>query len=82
MLCIISGVSFAIIWGHSLVFLFDSHSRSNIGQIEQNGKSVLLKLYVLQNVESYIKEIYVPPRQEMFMETQYFRITTTDETKD
>jgi len=60
-----------------LVFLFDSHSRSNIGQIEQNGKSVLLKLYA-----HYIKEIYVPPGQEMFMETQYFRITTTDETKD
>jgi len=43
---------------------------------------VLLKFHELRNVESYIKEIYVPPEQNMFMETQYFRITIIDEIKD
>jgi len=67
--------------GKLLSLFIDPHSRSRIGQIEQNGKSVLLKFYALQNVESYIKEIYVPPGQEMFLDTQYFRITTTNEIK-
>jgi len=81
-MCIISGVSFAIIWGNRSVYLFDPHSRSIYGQIDPNGKSVLLKFSTLQNVESYIKEIYVPLGQTMYLETQYFRIITPDDVKD
>jgi len=79
MLCIISGVSFSIIWGNSSVYLFDPHSRDIRGQITDNGRSVLLKFQTLHNVESYIKEVYVPQGQEMYLETQYFRIITTEE---
>jgi len=57
MLCIISGVSFAIIWRNSSVYLFDPHSRSNYGQIIQNGKSVLLEFSTFRDVESYIREM-------------------------
>jgi len=35
MLCIISGVSFSIIWGNSSLYLFDPHSRDNRGQIKK-----------------------------------------------
>jgi len=51
MLCIINGVSFAIIWENS-VYLFDLHSRDNHGNITENDTSVLLKFEALQNVEN------------------------------
>jgi len=59
--------------------LFDPHSRNNSGQITENGSSVLLKFNALQSVENYIKDIHVSPGQEMYLETQYFRIITTDQ---
>jgi len=40
---------------------------------------VLLKFHTLHNVESYIKEIYVPRGYETYLETQYFRIIATEE---
>jgi len=82
MLCIISGVSFAIIWGNSSVYLFDPHSRDNKGQVRDNGSSMLLEFLTLRYVENYIKEIYVPREQEMYLETQYFRIVTNKQITD
>jgi len=38
-----------------------------------------LKFNALQSVENYIKDIHVSPGQEMYLETQYFRIITTDQ---
>jgi len=82
MLCITSGVSFAIIWANSSVYLFDPHSRNNCGQIIDDGTSVLLKFPSLQDAENYIKEIYVPPEQERYLETQYFRIAINEPIRD
>jgi len=62
-----------------IIYLFDPHSRDNRGQITDSGRSVLLKFQTLHNVENYIKEIYVPQGQEMYLETQYFRIITTED---
>lgn len=79
MVCIISGISFSIIWGNPQVYLFDPHSRSNCGQITESGTSVLLKFDSLNKVENHIKEIYVPPGQGRCLETQCFKIVTSDQ---
>jgi len=82
MLYIINDVSFTVIWGNSSIYLFDPHSRDNSGQIVDNGSSVLLNFCTIRNVESYIKEIYVPQGLEIYLETQYFRIVTTKQITD
>ncbi|XP_057297689.1 uncharacterized protein LOC130628722 [Hydractinia symbiolongicarpus] len=79
MVGIISGVSFAIVWDHPQIYLFDPHSRTSLGQITEQGTSVLLKFDSLQHVESYIREIYVTPGEAMCFETQYFKILTTEQ---
>lgn len=49
-ICIISGISFAILWGARCVYIFDSHSRNALGEIAENGTSVLLKMNNLNTV--------------------------------
>ena len=55
----INGYTFALIWNKSGIFLCDSHSRNKEGFITSDGASVLLKFKTLDDVQNYIKEVYM-----------------------
>ena len=50
---------FAIIPFSSHYYIFDSHSRDNIGQASENGSSVLLKFLTIKHVLNFIITTYL-----------------------
>ena len=50
---------FAIILFSSHYYIFDSHSRDNIGQASENGSSVLLKFLTITHVLNFITTAYL-----------------------
>ena len=55
----IQGMCFAIIPFSSHYYIFDSHSRDNIGQASENGSSVLLKFLTIKHVLNFIITTYL-----------------------
>ena len=55
----IQGMCFAIIPLSSHSYTFDSHSRDNIGQVSENGLSVLLKFLTIEHVLNFIPTTYL-----------------------
>ena len=74
----INGYTFALIWSKSAVFLRDSHSRDEQGFTTPDGTSVLLKFRSLDDVQSYITNIYLVHQnmQITFYQLQYIKIET------
>ena len=72
----INGYTFALIWNKSGIFLCDSHSRSKEGFITADGTSVLLKFKTLNEVQNYIKEVYMLSQnlQVLTYQIQYINI--------
>ena len=50
---------FAIIQFSSDCYIFDSHSRDNIGQAKENGSSVLLKFFTIEHVLNFRTTTYL-----------------------
>ena len=78
----INGYTFALIWNKSGIFLCDSHSRNKEGIITADGASVLLKFKTMDDVQNYIKEVYMLSQnfQVLTYQMQYINIEvkTTD----
>ena len=55
----IQGKSFAIIPISSHYYIFDSHSRDNIGEASESGSSVLLKSLTIEDVWNFITTTYL-----------------------
>ena len=58
-ICVIQGMFFVIIPFSSHYYIFDSHSRDNIGQARENGSSVLLKFLTIEYVLNFITTNYL-----------------------
>ena len=59
----IQGMCFAIIPFSSHYYIFDSHSRDNIGQASENGSSVLLKFLIIEHILNFITTTYLENSQ-------------------
>ena len=70
-LLISNGYALGVIWGKNCFFLFDSHSKNSMGNICQNGTSVLLKFETLSRLQEFVKDIYYVRLKH---ETLYFKI--------
>ena len=58
-LLIINNYILGLLWGDQCFFLFDSHSKDEIGRIPATGTAaVLLKFDSLQSLENYIISVY------------------------
>ena len=57
-LLIINNYILALLWGNQCVFLFDSHSKDEIGRMSATGTVILLKSDSLQSLEYHIKSVY------------------------
>ena len=49
----------SIFFIQGMYFIFDSHSRDNIGQASENGSSVLLKFLTIEHVLNFITTTYL-----------------------
>ena len=49
----------SIFFIQGMYFIFDSHSRDNIGQASENGSSVLLKFLTIAHVLNFITTTYL-----------------------
>ena len=57
-LLIVSNYILDLIWGNDCIYLFDSHSKDENGNLSSFGKAVLLKFDTLYSLESYIRSVY------------------------
>ena len=66
-----NGYAIGVIWGKNCFFLFDPQRKNSIGNICQNGTSVLLKSETLNKLQEYVNNIYYIGLKH---ETLYFQI--------
>ena len=59
----IQRMCFEIISFSSHNYIFDSHSRDNIGQASENGSSVLLKFLIIEHILNFITTTYLENSQ-------------------
>ena len=69
-LLIINNYIFGLLWGNQCIFLFDSHSKDEIGRVSATGTAVLVKFDSLQSLENCIKSVYY----SNYAMTLYFQI--------
>ena len=63
----------SIFFIQGMCFIFDSHSRDNIGQASENGSSVLLKFLTIEHVLNFITTTYlVNSELQHVYENQFF----------
>ena len=82
LLFVINGYTFALDWSKQGFFLFDSHSRSFEGFIALDGYSILMKFIFVDEVQNYIREVYLLQQNNsnLYYQFQYisFDITESD----
>ena len=74
-ICFIQGMFFVIIPFSSHYYIFDSHSRDNIGQASQNTSSVLPTFLTIERVLNFITTTYLVNSElncNMFVRTNLF----------
>ena len=69
-LLIVNNCILGLIWGNDSIYLFDSHSKDQYGNIPSSGTTVLLKFDTLFSLENYIKSVYY----NTYPLTLYFRV--------
>ena len=78
---ITEGYTFSILWSKRNYFLFDPHSRDDLGAFSDNGSSVLLKFSAVRQLQNYIFDIYFPLRHSdsLHYQIQYVHIVKQDD---
>ena len=59
-----------LMWGNDYIYIFDSHSKDENGNLSSSGTAVLLKYNTLYSLENYIRSIYY----NTFLLTLYFQV--------
>ena len=78
---ITEGYTFSIVRSKRNYFLFDPHSRDNLGAFSDNGSSVLLKLSAVRQLQNYVYDVYFPLRHSdsLHYQIQYVHIVKQDD---
>ena len=72
-LLIVNNYILGIILGTGSIYLFDSHSKDEYGNLSSTGTAVLLKFDSLNSLENYIRSIYY----NTSLRTLYFQVQFT-----
>ena len=75
-------VAFSLIWDSKAFFIFDSHSRDELGQHAENGTAILMKFSSLRQVQNFLVETYAPANGNAYCQMQYIAIETTSSKAD
>ena len=70
----VNQLTFSIIWCASSFYIFDSHSRDDVGKLSQEGVSILMRFSSLRQVQNYISENYLAGRESILCQIQYISI--------
>ena len=57
-LIIVSNYNLGLIWGNDSIYLFDSHSKYENGNLSSRGAAVLLIFDTLYLLENYVRSVY------------------------
>ena len=73
-----------LIWvNHSTIYLFDSHSKDENGNLSSSGAAVLLKCDTLHLLQSYIKSVYYNNYAlTLYFQVQFIKVDYTASTKN
>ena len=80
LLFFINGYTFALVWRKQGFFLFDLHSRSYEDFIALDGYSILIKFISVDEVQNYIREVYLLQQNNssLYYQFQYISIDVTE----
>ena len=83
-LLIISGYISGRLWGKDCVYLFDSHSKDDEGNISESGSAILMKFETLDDLEDYIKLIYYSSQHHktLYLQMQFISIRCANNLKE
>ena len=70
----VNQLTFSIVWCASSFYIFDSHSRDDVGKLSQEGVSILMRFSSLRQVQNYISENYLAGRESILCQVQYILI--------
>ena len=69
-LLIVNNYISVLIWGNDSIYLFDSDSKDENGNLSSSGTAVLLKFDLLYSLENYIRSVYY----NAYPRTLYFQV--------
>ena len=82
-LLIVNNYILGLIWGNDSIYLFDSHSKDQYGNISSSGTAVLLKFDTLFSLENYIKSVYYNTYPlTLYFQVQFMKVHCTENAKN
>ena len=76
---IINNYILGVLWENQYFFLFDSHSKDEIGRMSAAGTVVSLKFDSLRSLENYIKSVYYSNYPTtLYFQVQFLKLKCTD----
>ena len=75
-----NGYTVTLIWSKQGLFLFDSLCRSAEGFVALDGYSILMKFKSLDEVQNYIREVYLlqQDNSSLYYQIQYINMDSTE----
>ena len=81
-LFIVNNYILGLIWGNDSIYLFDSHSQDQYGNISSSGTAVLQKFDTLFSLENYIKSVYYNTNPlTLYFRVQFMKVHCTENAK-
>ena len=72
-----------LIWGNDSIYLFDSHSKDQYGNISSSGTAVLLKFDTLFSLENYVKSVYYNTYPlTLYFQVQFMKVHCAENAKN
>ena len=77
-LLIVSNYILGLIWGNDSVYLFDSHSKDENGNVSSSGTAVLFKFDTLLSLKNYIRSVYYNAYPlTLYFQMQFIKVDCT-----
>ena len=81
-LLIVNNYILGLIWGNEFIYLLDSHSKDEYGNLSSSGTTVLLKFESLNSLENYIRSVYYNTfPQVLYFQVQLIKVHCSSNTK-
>ena len=73
---IVNNDTLGLIWGNdSTIYLFNSHSKDENGNLRSSSTAILLNFDLLHSLENYVKSVYFIFLLNLYFQVQFMNIT-------
>ena len=77
-LLIVNNYILGLIWGNDSIYLFDSHSKDENGDVSSFGTAVLIKFDTLRSSKNYIRSVYYNAYPlTLYFQMQFIKVDCT-----